>query len=100
MRESALSAIMTLVLFTAVNPAAAHAYETCTSANNYLEAMLPEPDPLPMPDDPAATPLPEACVEAAHLSLASTGYYGFCPTSEGHPAAPIHARACRANTSA
>lgn len=66
----------------------AKAFETCTERNDYLEKLLPE-----VIDDAPASPLPAACIEASHLSLAPTGYYGFCPTSEGAPSRS-HPRPC------
>lgn len=63
------------------------AYETCYSHNNYLEVLLPDVV------EEAPSLLPIECVEAAHLSLPVSGYYGFCPSPEGQPAR-THPRPC------
>lgn len=65
----------------------AHAFETCDSTNDYLEATLPEASGV------VSVGLPQACVEASHRSLALTGYYGYCATEQGMPAR-THARPC------
>jgi len=52
--------------------------------------MLP-----PLPDIPDA--LPARCVETAQLSLPPTGFYGYCPTSEGLPIRS-HPRPCVSDT--
>jgi hypothetical protein len=65
----------------------AHAYEYCNYNNNYLERMLPEPA------ETVSVSLPQACVEASHRSLPTSGYYGYCATEEGTPAR-THPRPC------
>ncbi len=67
----------------------AQAYETCTPENSYLEALLPLPPPLL----PAPFAIAETCIETAHLTLATSGYYGFCPTPLGKPERD-HVRPC------
>lgn len=65
----------------------ASAYETCTPENSYMEDLLPNPVATNL------TGMPEICIETAHLTLATTGYYGFCETPVGQPQRD-HIRAC------
>ena len=64
------------------------AYELCTPQNDYLESALPR-----FQNQNRTTHFPIACVETAHLTLASTGYYGYCPTDAGQPGR-THPRPC------
>jgi hypothetical protein len=79
-------AALAAALVTFVSPHAS-AYETCTPENSYLEDLLPQPVATDL------TGMPETCIETAHLTLATTGYYGFCETPAGQPQRD-HIRPC------
>lgn len=76
------------LLFLALVGHSALAYELCTPQNDYLESTLPRFQNSGRPQD-----LSIACVETAHLTLATTGYYGYCPTDVGQPGR-THPRPC------
>ena len=77
-----------IILIAAVLLNTVHAFETCTPANDYLESALPAPDSTRGDGE-----LPIACVQAAHMGMPVTGYYGFCPSPLGKPTRS-HPRAC------
>jgi hypothetical protein len=82
--------IAILALATLNGAAQALTFETCTPENSYLESSLIPPSTSPAGDVAA---IPPVCIAAAHVSLAPTGYYGYCPTSSGKPSRS-HPRPC------
>ncbi len=79
---------MITIILSLLLSAQAYAFETCTPENDYLEAALP-----PAESAAAVAELPQICIETAHLSMPTFGYYGYCPQSSGKPARTMK-RAC------